>query len=50
MENRHVPTIEASQYLILFDQHAVHERIRLEKNLAGIYYLSGVLHSKGNLL
>ncbi|KAJ8724376.1 hypothetical protein PYW08_015850 [Mythimna loreyi] len=25
---------EGSEYLILFDQHAVHERIRLEKNLA----------------
>uniref|UniRef100_A0A2H1WC23 SFRICE_005849 n=1 Tax=Spodoptera frugiperda TaxID=7108 RepID=A0A2H1WC23_SPOFR len=34
MENRHVHPTEASQYLILFDQHAVHERIRLEKNLA----------------
>lgn len=24
-------------YLILFDQHAVHERIRLEKNLTGTF-------------
>ncbi|KAF9418595.1 hypothetical protein HW555_004643, partial [Spodoptera exigua] len=34
MEDRGVQPIEASQYLILFDQHAVHERIRLENNLA----------------
>lgn len=25
------------EYLVLFDQHAVHERIRLENNLKGTY-------------
>ncbi|CAH0674041.1 unnamed protein product [Spodoptera exigua] len=34
MDDRGVHRTEASQYLILFDQHAVHERIRLENNLA----------------
>ncbi|CAH1635731.1 unnamed protein product [Spodoptera littoralis] len=34
MENHCVEQTETSQYLMLFDQHAVHERIRLEKNLA----------------
>lgn len=37
MKKRSEQTKERSEYeyLILFDQHAVHERIRLEMNLAG---------------
>ncbi|KAJ8719071.1 hypothetical protein PYW07_016627 [Mythimna separata] len=34
MKKRSEQSKEESEYLILFDQHAVHERIRLEKNLA----------------
>lgn len=37
MKKRCGQSKEVSDYLILFDQHAVHERIRLEKNLAGIF-------------
>nr|XP_049693316.1 uncharacterized protein LOC110375659 [Helicoverpa armigera] len=34
MKKRSCETKETAEYLILFDQHAVHERIRLERNLA----------------
>ncbi|PZC78613.1 hypothetical protein B5X24_HaOG201990 [Helicoverpa armigera] len=34
MKKRSCETMETAEYLILFDQHAVHERIRLERNLA----------------
>ncbi|XP_063893999.1 uncharacterized protein LOC110375659 [Helicoverpa armigera] len=34
MKKRSCETEETAEYLILFDQHAVHERIRLERNLA----------------
>lgn len=33
----------ATEYLVLFDQHAVHERIRLEENFAG---MRGIVSSK----
>lgn len=32
---KNVHTRNESKYLVLFDQHAVHERINLEKNLKG---------------
>lgn len=36
IKGRCYQSLEISEYLVLFDQHAVHERIRLENNLAGL--------------
>lgn len=41
IDNKFIATIikgksDQSEFLVLFDQHAVHERIRLEDNLAGM--------------
>lgn len=32
-------TQNTTEFLVLFDQHAVHERIRLENNLKGTFHL-----------
>lgn len=41
VDNKFIATVmkgsdESSDFLVLFDQHAVHERIRLEENMAGM--------------
>lgn len=36
-DNKFLITYGQDEFLILFDQHAVHERIRLEKILKGMY-------------
>lgn len=38
VKGRNIHKKDTSEYLVLFDQHAVHERIRLENNLQCMYF------------